>query len=64
MWAASRAESSSMISGHAQFAITAEIVPQAEQQVNKILRRSKKELAVTPPGSSRFQASPDRASAS
>src|SRR5215831_10924474 len=36
MWAAERAESSSMISGHAQFAITAEIVPQCEQQVNKI----------------------------
>jgi hypothetical protein len=62
--AASRAESSSMISGHAQFAITAKIVTQAEQHVNKILCRDSKELAVTQPGSSRFQASPDSASAS
>jgi hypothetical protein len=63
--AASRAESSSMISGHAQFAITAEIVAQVDQQVNKIFGcRNKKELAVTLPGSSRFQASPDSASAS
>jgi hypothetical protein len=53
-----------MISGHAQFAITAKIVTQAEQHVNKILCRDSKELAVTQPGSSRFQASPDSASAS
>src|SRR5207302_7873531 len=59
MWAASRAEPSSIISGHAQFAITAEIVPQSEQQVKQNVWPP-----VTPPSSSRFQASPDRASAS
>jgi hypothetical protein len=35
MWAALRAESSSMISGHAQFAITAEIVAQFEKEVKQ-----------------------------
>jgi hypothetical protein len=55
MWAALRAESSSMISGQAQFAITAEIVAQFEKEVKQNIQGSRKQRSC--PAAPDFEAS-------